>query len=153
MTKNKTRLRIVGGRDISAEIPDLADIYSMAYKILTELPDKYQPFIHNVIVRVENFPDEKTLKNLHLKDRYDLLGLYKGIPLPHKTYYPQKNMPDVIYLFRCPLIRYARENKESVQELVNHVMIHEIGHHFGFTDEELELFNLTENEGGGRNRD
>lgn len=153
MTKKKTLLQIVGGRNLSAEIPDLADIYSMAYKILAELPEKYQPFIHNVIVRVENFPDEKTLKNLQLSDRYDLLGLYKGIPLPHKTHYPQKNMPDIIYLFRCPLIRYAKENIEPVQELVNHVMIHEIGHHFGFTDEELESFSLSENENGGRNRD
>ncbi|WP_075553133.1 metallopeptidase family protein [Candidatus Paracaedibacter symbiosus] len=153
MTKNKTRLQIVGGRDIAAEIPDLADIYSMAYKILTELPDKYQPFLRNIIVRVENYPDPQTLTNLHLKDRYDLLGLYKGIPLPHKKISVQNGIPDIIYLFRCPLIRYARENEESVRELVDHVMIHEIGHHFGFTDEELESFSLPESENGGRNRD
>lgn len=144
MTIKPPLLQIVGNRNASAEIPDLADIYSMAYKILAELPEKYQPFIRNVIVRVENFPDETTLKSLQLNDRYDLLGLYRGIPLPHKTSYTPKNTPDVIYLFRCPLIRYAKENDNTIQELVTHVIIHEVGHHFGFTDEELESFNLSD---------
>lgn len=142
MTANIIPLKIVGGRNFAAEIPDLAEIYSMAYKILTELPDKYQPFLKSVIIRVENFPKTKILQNLKLTDRYDLLGLYKGTPLPQKTLEEPMNVPDIIYLYRCPIIRYARENQESVNQLVNHVMIHEIGHHFGFTDEELESFRL-----------
>lgn len=140
MTANKAPLKNVGERNPAAEIPDLADIYSMAYTILTELPDKYQPFLKSVIIQVENFPDLQMLQNLKLTDRYDLLGLYKGIPLPKKTLDDALDEPDIIYLFRCPVIRYARENQESVTQLVNHVMIHEIGHHFGFTDEELESF-------------
>ncbi len=150
MTTNKTPLKIVGTRNTSAEIPDLADIYSMGYKALTDLPKKYQPFLKSLVVRVENFPDANTLKNLQLTDRYDLLGLYKGTPLPQKTL-NKINAPDIIYLYRCPLIRYARENREPVDVLVNHVMIHEIGHHFGFTDEEMDLFSIQED--GGRNRD
>lgn len=153
MTKSKTQFRIVGGRDISVEIPNLADIYSMAHKVLEELPEKYRPFISNITIRIENYPDMKTLDNLHLKNRYDLLGLYKGIPLPHKKLSSQNTPSDIIYLFRCPLIRYARENEESIKELVTHVMIHEVGHHFGFTDEELESFSIPENQSGGRNRD
>ncbi len=151
MTINKTPLKIVNVRNPSAEIPDLADIYSMGYKALVDLPQKYQPFLKSLIVRVENFPDANTLQNLQLSDRYDLLGLYKGTPLPQKTLNNRVNVPDFIYLYRCPLIRYARENQEAVNILVNHVMIHEIGHHFGFTDEEMDLFNIQED--GGRNRD
>jgi predicted Zn-dependent protease with MMP-like domain len=142
MTTHKTPLKIVGARNTSAEIPDLADIYSMGYKALTDLPKKYQPFLKSLVVRVENFPNANTLQNLQLSDRYDLLGLYKGTPLPQKTLNNTTNVPDIIYLYRCPLIRYARENREPVDVLVNHIMIHEIGHHFGFTDEEMDLFRL-----------
>lgn len=140
MPKNKLTLEVVGSRNVSAELPDLAEIYSIAYKILTELPEKYQPFIKTLLVKVENFADTETLNNLNLQDRYDLLGLYRGIPLPQKVTITPSNLPDIIYLFRCPLIRYARENDEPISELVNHVMIHEIGHHFGFSDDEMNNF-------------
>ena len=151
MTKNTPLLYLIRDRNPSVGIPSLAEIYSMTYKVLAELPEEYQPFILSINVHVENFPHEKTLRNHQLTDRYDLLGLYKGVPLPYKSLHNKKNISDTIYLFRCPLIRYAKENQETVEELINQVVIHEIGHHFGFKDEELELFSVLEN--GGRNRD
>jgi predicted Zn-dependent protease with MMP-like domain len=66
-----------------------------------------------------------------LTDKNDLLGLYRGIPLPMKTASTDSKLPDMIFLYRCPLIKYAKDNEEPIQDLIYHVMIHEIGHHFG----------------------
>ncbi|MBW8310296.1 MAG: metallopeptidase family protein [Candidatus Paracaedibacteraceae bacterium] len=151
MAGKKVKLSIVTGRNETAEMPDLADLYTMAYKTLASLPDKFKPFIKNLLVRVENFADEETIKNLRLADKYDLLGLYRGVPLPLKATPAAGNLPDIIYLYRCPLIKYATENREKVEEIVHHVMIHEIGHHFGYNDNDVDW--LSKLEDGGRNRD
>jgi len=123
---------------ISSDLPDLADVYSLAYKTIDTLPERFQPYLKSLLIRVENFADEKTLEGLSLTDRYDLLGLYKGIPLPFKTSNSSLVLPDIIFLYRCPLIRFARENEEDLAILVQHVTIHEIGHHFGFSDFDME---------------
>lgn len=134
ISNKKPKLKVVGGRNISPDMPDLADLYTMAYKTLSELPEKFRPFTKNILVRVENYAGEDTLQNLDLVDKNDLLGLYRGIPLPLKGSPTESKLPDIIYLFRCPLIKYAKENTEPLNELVHHVMIHEIGHHFGYDE-------------------
>lgn len=142
---------VIKGRQEFPEIPDLADIYTMAYKSLQNLPSGILPHTRNIIVRIENYADNDVLKSLELEDKYDLLGLYRGIPLPLKTKGKGMILPDVIYLYRCPIIRFALENKEKIQDLVHHIMIHEIGHHFGYTDKQMEEIELEIN--GGHNRD
>jgi predicted Zn-dependent protease with MMP-like domain len=139
MQKDRDHLQLVGGRDIDAEMPDLTDIYTMAYKVLNSLPDKFQNHIQDLIIRIENFADEETLNNLKIEDKYDLLGLYRGVPLPLKEDSKPLSLPDLIYLYRCPIIRYAKENKETVSDVVHHVLIHEIGHHFGYSDWEMRM--------------
>lgn len=151
MSGKKVKLTIVGKRNETSEMPDLADLYTMAYKTLSALPEKFKPFVKNLLVRVENFADEETIKSLKLTDKYDLLGLYRGVPLPLKASPSSGNLPDIIYLYRCPLIKYASENNENVEEIVHHVMIHEIGHHFGYSDNDIDWLNRLED--GGRNRD
>lgn len=151
MTGKKVKLSIVGKRNEAADMPDLADLYTMAYKTLASLPEKFKPFVKNLLVRVENFADDDIIKNLKLDDKYDLLGLYRGIPLPLKATPNSGNLPDIIYLYRCPLIKYASENNSKVEDIVHHVMIHEIGHHFGYSDHELDWISKLED--GGRNRD
>lgn len=151
MAGKKVKLTIVGSRNEMSEMPDLADLYTMAYKTLSSLPEKFKPFVKNLLVRIENYADEDTINNLRLTDKYDLLGLYRGVPLPLKASPNAGNLPDIIYLYRCPLIKYASENKENVEDIVYHVMIHEIGHHFGYSDTDLDWINSLED--GGRNRD
>lgn len=156
MSKKKNRLTLVTGRNEFADLPDLADIYTLAYRSINKLPKKFQDRIGNILVRVENFADEETLAHLNIKDKYDLLGLYRGTPIPYKGTESTAQLPDVIFLFRCPLIRFARETNEKMATLVNHVMIHEIGHHFGFSDYDMEWLEQhadEETEDGGRNRD
>lgn len=115
-------------------LPDLTDIYELGYKVLENLPQKFHTFTHHIMVRVENFADEKTLQSLALKDKYDLLGLYRGIPLPMKNKSSFVSVPDTIFLYRCALVRFAEDHSETLEHLVQHVMLHEIGHHFGFSD-------------------
>lgn len=125
-------------RHRDADLPDLAEIYALAYRTINFLPHRFQEYTNNILVRVENFADQDVLDGLKLSDKYDLLGLYQGIPLPLKGTNPRLAIPDIIFLYRGPLIRFARENREPLPQLVHHVMIHEIGHHFGFSDFDME---------------
>lgn len=140
-TKNKLHPEIM---------PGLSDIYTMAYQVLNSLPKRFQHHTKNLIIRVENFADEATLQSLKVEDKYDLLGLYRGVPLPLKRESHILSLPDVIFLFRCPLIHFSKENKQDIKILIQHVMIHEMGHHFGYSDFDMEWI---EESDGGRNRD
>lgn len=140
-------------------LPGLADIYVMAYQVIGQLPERFKEYAKKLIVRVENFADSETLEGLRVEDKYDLLGLYRGIPLPQKQHNDNLSLPDVVFLFRCPLIRFAKENSQDLKMLVTHVMIHEIGHHFGYSDFDMDWverqddFGTIRDNDGGRNRD
>lgn len=125
-------------RHEDADLPDLAEIYALAYRTVNSLPQRFQAYTNSILVRVENFADPDVLAGLKLTDKYDLLGLYQGIPLPFKGVNDTLVVPDVIFLYRGPLIRFARENNEPLPHLVHQVMIHEIGHHFGFSDLDMD---------------
>lgn len=138
MPKKTPNLMLVGSREQCADLPDLADIYAMAYQTINGLSEKFQAHTSTLLVRVENFADKEILEQLNIKDKNDLLGLYRGTPVPQKNQNSTVTVPDVIFLYRCPIIRFARETHESIQKLVHHVMIHEMGHHFGYSDYDME---------------
>jgi len=121
---------------IAADLPDLGDFCLLAQKTIDGLPEKFRKTTNCILIKIENFADQETLDSLNIKDKYDLLGLYRGTPMPVKNQ-AFFSLPDTIFLYRCPLIRYARDNNEKLESLVHHVMIHEIGHHFGFSDQDL----------------
>ena len=125
-------------RHEDADLPDFAEIYALAYRTMNSLPHRFQEYTNNILVRVENFADQDVLDGLKLSDKYDLLGLYQGIPLPLKGKNNALTVPDIIFLYRGPLIRFARENGDPLPQLIHHVMIHEVGHHFGFSDFDME---------------
>lgn len=125
---------------VTASLPDLALLNRYAQESIDNLPGNFKKLACNLTVKVENFADDETLKSLHIKDKYDLLGLYRGVPIPVKALQPNLTLPDIIFLYRGPLIRYSRENNESLETLVHHVMLHEMGHHFGYTDFEMGWF-------------
>jgi predicted Zn-dependent protease with MMP-like domain len=124
-------------KTVTADLPDLTDLHLLSQKTIDSLPEKFKKATSSLIVKVENFADQETLRNLKIIDRYDLLGLYKGTPLPVKRTLSSFPLPDVVMLYRCPLIRYARDSQETIEHLVHQVIIHEIGHHFGFNDYDL----------------
>ncbi|MBI5572187.1 MAG: metallopeptidase family protein [Desulfomonile tiedjei] len=93
--------------------------------------------MENVEVLVEDFADDETLDSLGIESAWDLLGLYVGVPITQQSVFSFSLLPERIYLYRRPILRAARRGRE-VHQIIREVVIHEIGHHFGFDDTQLE---------------
>jgi predicted Zn-dependent protease with MMP-like domain len=91
-----------------------------------------------VVLRVEEFPDAETEAEMELESPFDLLGLYRGTALPHKSVTSTAAAIDMIFLYRRPILDYWCETGEELSHIVRHLMIHEIGHHFGFSDDDMD---------------
>jgi predicted Zn-dependent protease with MMP-like domain len=118
--------------------PSIADIERLADDALQTIPAELLRFVGNVVIHVEDFPDEETEREMGLDTPFDLLGLYRGVDLAHKSVSATPNDLDMIYLYRRPLLDYWCETGEELAHLVRHVLIHEIGHHFGLSDADME---------------
>ena len=118
--------------------PALADIERLAERALAQLPDTFRRHLGNVRICVEEFPDEETEEEMGLESPFDILGLYRGVALPHKSTSDARPHLDMIFLYRRPILDCWCETGEDLGHLVRHVLIHEIGHHFGFSDEDME---------------
>jgi predicted Zn-dependent protease with MMP-like domain len=118
--------------------PSLADIEAIALDTLARLPRRFRRHVEGVIVRVEEFPDQETEREMGLESPFDLMGLYRGVSLDRKSSGDLPREPDMVFLYRRPLLDYWAETGEDLTHLVRHVMIHEIGHHFGFSDADME---------------
>jgi predicted Zn-dependent protease with MMP-like domain len=118
--------------------PSLADIEVLAYEALAIIPDELRRHVVDVIIRVEDFPDDEIATEMELESPFDLLGLYTGVSLDHKSISDPSGTPDMIFLYRRPILDYWCESGETLAHIVRHVLIHEIGHHFGFSDEDME---------------
>jgi predicted Zn-dependent protease with MMP-like domain len=118
--------------------PSLADIEALAYDSLTVIPDVLRRHVANVVIQVEDFPDDEVMADMELESPFDLLGLYSGVSLDHKSISDASAIPDMIFLYRRPILDYWCESGETLPHIVRHVLIHEIGHHFGFSDDDME---------------
>jgi len=118
----------------SPEAPSLADIEEMANRALDAIPQRFKRHLGAVVIRIEDFPDEATLRAMGLASPFDILGLYRGVAVPHKSVSDPRPHVDMIYLYRRPILAYWQRTGEDLVQLVRHVLIHEIGHHFGFSD-------------------
>jgi predicted Zn-dependent protease with MMP-like domain len=110
-----------------------------AQAILDGLPEQFRAALGNLAIDVADFADAETLHSMRIRDPYDLLGLYDGVGLPFKSVSDPAAAPDRIFLYRVPILAYARANAEPVRRVIRHVLIHEIGHHFGFSDADMDL--------------
>ena len=118
--------------------PSLDEIERLAKEVLATIPEPLRRLTQGVVVRVEEFPDEATEREMELESPFDLLGLYRGIGIEGRDNPRTGAEPDMVFLYRRPLLDYWCETGEELAHLVRHVMIHEIGHHFGFSDEDME---------------
>ncbi len=118
--------------------PTLADIDSLARAAFGVLPEELRRFTEGVVVVVQEFPDDDVCKEMELESPFDILGLYQGVSLAEKQVEASGGMPDMVFLYRRPILDYWCETGEELGHVVRHVLIHEIGHHFGFSDEEME---------------
>ncbi len=118
--------------------PEIADIEALAREAMALIPEELRRWASDVTVVVEDFPDDDTVEEMGLESAFDLLGLYRGVDLLAKSVLDAPQDVDMIHLYRRPILDYWCESGEDLRDLVRHVLIHEIGHHFGFDDEEME---------------
>ena len=118
--------------------PSIADLEAVAREAYASVPARLRRFVKNVLIRVEDFPDDETLEDLECDSPFDLLGLYQGVDLTQKSVLDTPEDIDRIYLYRRPILDYWCETGEDLTHVVRHVLIHEIGHHFGLSDDDME---------------
>ena len=117
--------------------PTPVQMQLMAEQVLASLPDQFREQLGEIVMQVEEFATADQLESVGLDDRWDLTGLYEGEALPDRSIWSSGRMPARIWLFRQPLIAEWRETGVRMDDLVRHVVIHEAGHHFGFSDDDM----------------
>jgi len=121
------------------QAPSLAEFEAMAHAAFERLPAEFRQLCEGVVIRVEDFPDDETLQDMGCESEFDLLGLFRGIGLAQGAATLQTGQfPNMVWLYRRPLLDYWAEHEETLGHLVTHVLVHEIGHHFGLSDEDME---------------
>lgn len=134
---------------MSMRAPTLADFEVMADEALGLIPAELRRLAADVVIRIEDFPDEETGREMDLESPFDLLGLYRGIALTDKSVSDPGGEPDMVFLYRRPILDYWCETGEDLVHLIRHVLIHEIGHHFGFSDADMDaLENMADADDG-----
>ncbi len=125
--------------------PSAADLQRLGQAVLAELPDPFRGLIEGVVVRVQDFADDETLREMELESPFDLLGLYHGVPVGRGSGFdaPRQDV-DMIFLYRRPLLDYWCETAEPLADIVRNTLIHEIGHHFGFDDDDMDRIEFGE---------
>ena len=119
--------------------PSLDEIEALARAALARLPERFSLHLRDIVLRVEDFADDETLAELGIEDAFSLSGLYEGLPLGLKEGGAVAAMPDRIRLFRQPILdEWIERGDETLEHLVAHVLIHEVGHHFGLSDADME---------------
>jgi predicted Zn-dependent protease with MMP-like domain len=118
--------------------PSISDLEALAEEAFATIPAELRRHVHGVAIRIEDFPDEETMDELSVEEPFDLLGLYRGVHLLQKSLADAPQDIDIIFLYRRPILDYWCETGEELMDVVRHVLIHEIGHHFGFSDEDME---------------
>lgn len=118
--------------------PTLIDIEVIARDVFATLPEHFRDLCEGLIIHVEDFPSEEVLTAMEAESEFDLLGLFQGVGLPFRSGDEIAPMPNMIWLYRRPILDYWAENDETLGHIVSHVLVHEIGHHFGLSDDDIE---------------
>jgi predicted Zn-dependent protease with MMP-like domain len=118
--------------------PSLAEFEVMAIEAFRRLPDTFRALCADLVIRLEDFPTDEVLDHMNAGSEFDLLGLFQGVGLPFRSETAPTHMPNMIWLYRRPILDYWAEHDDTLGEIVTHVLVHEIGHHFGLSDEDIE---------------
>ncbi len=118
--------------------PSLADFEALAQDAWDKLPGEFRSLAGDVIIRVEDFASDDVLDQLEIEDAFDLTGLYQGVSIDKQSVSDAPREPDMVFLYRRAILDEWAAGDEELGHLIAHVLIHEIGHHFGFSDEDME---------------
>jgi predicted Zn-dependent protease with MMP-like domain len=114
--------------------PSLAAFEVLAGEIFRHLPRRFRDLCVDLVIQVDDFPSEEVLNQMEAESEFDLLGLFQGVGLPFRAESAPLQMPNMIWLYRRPILDYWAEHEETLGAVVKHVLVHEIGHHFGLSD-------------------
>ena len=121
----------------TAKAPPLAEMETMAHEVFERLPKAFRDLCEGVIIRVDDFPTDEVLDEMEAESEFDLLGLFVGVGLPFRSNDDVARMPNMVWLYRRPILDYWAEHEEALGDIIRHVLIHEIGHHFGLSDDDM----------------
>lgn len=129
---------MAGGKDWArSQAPSLADIEHLAAAAWQRLPREFRDLCGDVIIRVEDFATDDVLQAMKIESPFDLMGLYHGVSLDKQSVMDPGGSPNMVFLYRRPMLDYWAEHEETLGNLVTHVLVHEIGHHFGLSDADM----------------
>ena len=122
----------------SLKAPTLEEMEAMAHAEFERLPQGFRKLCDGLIIRVDDFATDEVLDQMGIENEFDLLGLFRGVGLPFQSHSDPNPMPNMVWLYRRPILDYWSEHEETIGHIVRHVLIHEIGHHFGLSDDDME---------------
>jgi len=125
------------GQSLPTHAPDAATIEALALAALNRLPAEFRAHLGDVVLKVEEFAEDEVLAELGIEDPFELSGLYSGRPVGEKSSMDVAALPDMIFLYRRPLLDEWAHSGVSLEALVTHVLVHEVGHHFGLSDDDM----------------
>jgi len=120
------------------EAPSLAAFEAIADAAYRRLPDRFRALTGDLLIRIEDLPTDEVLDSMGIESPFDLLGLYSGVDLASKSVMDVTSVPDMVFLYRRAILDYWAEHEEALGAVVTHVLVHEIGHHFGLSDADME---------------
>ncbi len=122
----------------AAAAPSLDDFLRLARAAFAALPEPIRAACGEVLIRVEDFAPQDLLRDMEIEDPFELTGLYQGVDLTQKSNWDSTGEPDMVFLYRRPILdEWCEHGGVSLGELISHVLVHEIGHHFGFSDDDI----------------
>ena len=124
--------------------PSLVELEILAGEILRRLPRRFRDLCTDVVIQLDDFPTDEVLDQMGAESEFDLLGLFQGVGLPFRSESAPVQMPNMIWLYRRPILDHWAEHDETLGDVVRHVLVHEIGHHFGLSDSDMEAIEQAE---------
>jgi len=118
--------------------PSLAEFEAIAIEAYSRLPERFRARCEGVVVHVEDCATEEVLDEMGIESELDLMGLFQGVGLPFQSDSEPVQMPNMVWLYRVPILLYWAEHDETLGHVITHVLVHEIGHHFGLSDDDME---------------
>jgi len=118
--------------------PSLVELEVLAGDVFQRLPRRFRELCADIVIQVDDFPTEEVLDHMGAESEFDLLGLFQGVGLPFRSDSAPAQMPNMIWLYRRPILDYWAEHDETLGAIVKHVLVHEVGHHFGLSDADME---------------
>jgi predicted Zn-dependent protease with MMP-like domain len=126
----------LGWRPLKA--PTLAEFEAIAIEAFSRLPARFRARCEGVVIHVEDFATAEVLDDMEIESELDLMGLFQGVGLPFRSDSDPMQLPNMVWLYRVPILLYWAEHDETLGHVITHVLVHEIGHHFGLSDGDME---------------